>query len=87
MVRIFIWAARLPAVAVGLYAVLASLVPLLSLPRPNLGAGAGYSMLPRGYGHPFPTGGGLTALPAAVFWRPFRARVGIPPLIAFAAEW
>jgi hypothetical protein len=27
------WAARLPAVAVGLYAVLASLVPLLSLPR------------------------------------------------------
>ena len=45
MVTIFIWAARFPAVAVGLYAVLASLVPLLSLPRPNLGAGAVYPML------------------------------------------
>ena len=29
----FLWAARLPAVAVGLSAVLASLAPLLSLPR------------------------------------------------------
>ena len=50
MVTIFIWAARLPAVAVGLYAVLASLVPLLSLPRPSLGAGAVYPIMSRGYG-------------------------------------
>ena len=47
MVRIFIWAARLPAVAVGLSAVLASLVPLLSLPRPSLGAVSVYSILSR----------------------------------------
>ena len=34
-----------------------------------------------------PAGGGLTVLPADVFLRPFRARVEVPPLTMFAAEW
>ena len=32
-------------------------------------------------------GCGLTALPTAIILRPFRARVEVPPLTAFAAEW
>ena len=51
-----IWAARLPAVAVGLYALLRfAPCSLLSLPRPNLGAVSAHSMLLRGGGHPYST--------------------------------
>ena len=68
----FIWAARLPPVAVGLSAVLASLVPLLSLPRRELETASAYSMLLRKGRASVPAGGGLMALPAAIFLRPFR---------------
>ncbi len=72
----FLWAARLPPVAVGLYALLrfarAAPIPAAAGTRNCIGifqAAAGVRAS-------VPAGCGLMALPAAIFLRPFRARIG-----------